>query len=107
MKVEYFDNYDQPKMEVKEHQQAFNVKIVDDVAEPKHYKFFDTEAKYMIYKELGYKGYGDWCKGSAMKYRLRAGRKTYSGMTLDESIVMDIKKAMEFADMEYEARMGG
>ena len=94
-------------IEVREIQQALNVKVKDDVSKPKHYKFFDTEAKYMIYKELGYKGYQEWCKGSAMKYRLRAGKKTYSGMTRDESILMDIKKAEEFADMAYDARMGG
>ena len=90
----YFDNYDQavkrpaPLMEAQELQQAFNVKIVDDVKEPEHYKVLDTETKYLIRKALTDTEFRGYCLGNVLKYRLRAGKK--------DATEKDIGKANEY-----------
>ena len=91
---QYFDKYDQavkqqaPLMEAEELPQAFNVKVMDDITEPEHYKVLDTEAKYIIHKALSESEWRGYCLGNVMKYRLRAGKK--------DAIEKDIGKANEY-----------
>lgn len=78
----------------------------DDVTNPRHYMFYDTEVKKMIHLALTAEEFQGWCKGNTMKYRYRAGKKIYDGLTTEQSIMKDVKKADEFEDIAYNAKMG-
>ena len=39
-------------------------------------------------------------KGNAVKYLARAGKKQYEGMSLEESHITDLKKAIRYLEME-------
>ncbi len=61
------------------------------VKNPPHYKFFDVEAINILEKSLTKEEFRGFCKGSALKYRLRAGKKI--------NAVQDIQKALEFEEI--------
>lgn len=60
----------------------------DNVKNPKHYHFFDVESIEIIKKGMSVEEFRGFCKGSALKYRLRAGKK--------DDTTQDINKALEF-----------
>ena len=41
-----------------------------------------------------------FAKGNCVKYVSRAGKKQYEGMTLEESHITDLKKAIRYLEME-------
>lgn len=41
----------------------------------------------------------DFATGNIVKYALRAGHKTYEGMTPEESAVVDLQKVIRYAEM--------
>ena len=63
--------------------------MTDQIKNPQHYKIFpDMEARDIIRAVLTPAEYKGWIKGSALKYRLRAGKK--------DDVQKDINKAEEF-----------
>ena len=60
----------------------------DAVKSPKHYMFFDVESIDIIKKGMSVEEFKGFCKGSALKYRMRAGKK--------DDVTQDINKALEF-----------
>ena len=63
-------------------------KTNDAVKSPKHYMFFDVESIDIIKKGMSVEEFRGFCKGSALKYRMRAGKK--------DDVTQDINKALEF-----------
>jgi hypothetical protein len=54
---------------------ASNFPNNDFVKNPKHYSFFDTEVIDIIRSSMTPEQFIGYCKGNAIKYRLRAGKK--------------------------------
>ena len=63
---------------------------IDDVKSPKRYKLegLELESKDIIRSVLGKEGYKSWCRGTALMYLFRAGKK--------EDELKDLKKAKEY-----------
>lgn len=58
----------------------------DPVNHPKHYKLFpDLEAIDVIQRSLTPEEFAGYCKGNALKYRLRAGEKGDANQDLAKS----------------------
>lgn len=58
----------------------------DAVNHPKHYKLFpDMEAIDVIEAALTPEEFAGYCKGNALKYRLRAGEKGDTQQDIDKS----------------------
>lgn len=58
----------------------------DPVNHPRHYMFFpDTEAIDIIHGTLTPEEFRGYCKGNALKYRLRAGDKGDTQQDIDKS----------------------
>lgn len=70
-----------------DHKKAYN-KIIEMVERPKHYKFFEMEAIDIIRASMTKEQFIGYCKGNALKYRLRAGKK--------DDTLQDIAKAEEY-----------
>jgi protein-arginine kinase activator protein McsA len=60
----------------------------DFIKSPKHYSFFDTEVIDIIRSSMTTEQFIGYCKGNAIKYRLRAGKK--------DDTLQDILKAEEY-----------
>ena len=76
----------------------------DNVNRPSHYQLNlpeHAEAKDVIRAVLGDEKYMGWCRGSALKYMIRAGKKTIA----DE--LEDLKKAKVFLEWEIETKETG
>jgi len=71
------------------------VKPYEMVNQPKHYDFFGMKAIDIIEKTLNWEEYIGFLKGTAMRYRLRAGSKP--GNTIEQ----DMAKA-EWYENEYD-----
>ena len=41
-----------------------------------------------------------FAKGNCIKYVSRAGKKQYDGMSMDDSAITDLKKAIRYLEME-------
>ena len=69
-----------------------HVDVKDDVISPFHYKLegLELESKDIIRSVLGKEGYVNWCRGTALKYLFRAGKK--------EDELKDFKKARVYLD---------
>jgi hypothetical protein len=69
-------------------------KPIDPIKFPKHYQFFDENSIILIASVLTQDEWLGFCKGNAMKYRIRAGKK--------DSIEKEIAKALNFEDIYKE-----
>lgn len=77
---------------VTRYRKGMHVDAKDDVKSPLHYKLegLELEGKDIIRSVLGKEGYKNWCRGTALKYLLRAGKK--------EDELKDFKKARVYLD---------
>ena len=66
----------------------------DIVKEPEHYARWKIEPVTYIMMN----GFEFW-RGNIIKYTSRAGFKLYSGKTKDASEILDLKKAIRYAEM--------
>lgn len=97
------EEYDDPLTELVQQTEelgGYNNVSVDDAAPEewdavnnvKHYQVFEgIEAIDIIKQVLTPQEFKGYCKGNALKYRLRAGKKA--------DVVQDIKKAQRYEDM--------
>ena len=67
----------------------------DQVNKPSHYCDNVVEPVNLIMKNGMSFG-----KGNAVKYLARAGKKQYQDMTMEESEITDLRKAMRYIEME-------
>lgn len=71
--------------------------MTDNVNHPKHYELElpeHAEAKDVIRAVLGKEKYMGWCRGSSLKYLIRAGKKDIADG------LEDLKKAKVFLEWE-------
>lgn len=89
-------NVNSESVEISNPDQMF-VPLHDNVKNPKHYMLFDIEAIQCVARSMTLEQFKGFCMGSAMKYRLRAGKK--------DDTTQDINKALEFESL-YEQYKG-
>ena len=69
----------------------------DDVKHPNHY----TNTPFGL-EVIDITKYYDFCIGNALKYIFRHGKKVYDGLTIKESAIKDLSKAIESLHNEIE-----
>lgn len=69
----------------------------EQVNQPRWYDFFDIKAMDVIEKSLSTEELIGFWKGSALKYRLRAGKK--------DTVFQDIQKAMFYENLYNEFKL--
>lgn len=74
----------------------------DKVNHPLHYQMNGIEVIDIIKSTLNTKGIRDYCRGNAIKYILRAGKKTESNYTPFQKEIEDLEKAIWYLDYEIE-----
>lgn len=71
------------------------------VEQPAHYTRFAIEPiEFIMKNDL------DFATGNIVKYALRAGHKTYSGMDETESAIIDLEKVRRYAEMRINLMKG-
>ena len=73
----------------------------DKVYRPSHYTEYKVEPiEFIMTNGL------DFATGNIIKYALRAGKKQYEGMTIDESAITDLEKVRRYAEMRINCIKG-
>lgn len=71
------------------------------VEKPAHYTRFEIEPiEFIMKNNLSFS------TGNIVKYALRAGHKTYSGMDATESAIIDLEKVRRYAEMSINQLRG-
>jgi hypothetical protein len=89
--------------------QESNEEEYEYVDNPKHYQFFGEESLSMMKKLLTYEEFVGFCKGNALKYRIRAGKKPGISSTQDIEKALYYEKIYEREfklKIEFEILMG-
>lgn len=77
-------NSDKQKTEIK------NATNTDDVMHPKHY----TDTPFGL-EVIEITKHYDFCTGNALKYIFRHGKKVYDGLSVKDSAIKDLRKAIQ------------
>ena len=75
--------------------------MIDIVNAPLHYNQYEIEPKeFIIRNKLTFE------IGNIVKYAVRAGSKQYQNQTRDESEIIDLEKAIRYAQMKINLILG-
>lgn len=86
------ENSDKQKTEIK------NAANTDDVKHPNHY----TDTPFGL-EVIEITKHYDFCTGNALKYIFRHGKKVYDGLTVKDSAIKDLRKAIQ--NLEFKVKL--